>query len=418
MTDSQSSPPNLLFVCVDCLRNDAVVDGWGETPFLDSLRADGRVYTDLFATATTTTPCVAGLMTGQYSEHNGVTSLREARLNAETTTLAERLSAAGYDTCAMVTGPLVEETDLDRGFDAYHYREKEASLFGPWERTAGERLDELDDPFFCYLHLWELHEPISVPEGYDERRYGRWPYERALSALDARLEALVERLPDDTVVALHGDHGESVTWRGHPAHEAAKTLRDKLRYERGVDTRRVERAVNRVVDRLVPAGVPDHFLEAGHGETVYDTTANVPFVLSGPGVDAGTESGVCRQVDVAPTLCDLLGVPLDESTVDGASLLGGFDDRTAYIRACGAALRGHENWQRAVRTCEEKYVEYPARDWSPDLYDLDRDRDERRPLGEAAADRRRAMRRQFPRLDAVDSERLDIDERLHDLGYL
>jgi arylsulfatase A-like enzyme len=417
MSSDTPSPPNLLFVCVDCLRSDAIVDGWGETPFLDSLRADGRVYTDLFATATTTTPCVAGLLTGLYSERNGVASLREARLSPGATTLAERLGEAGYDTCAMVTGPLVEETDLDRGFDAYHYREKEASLFGPWGRTAARRLDALDAPFFCYLHLWELHEPVSVPEEYDDRRYGRWPYERALSALDARLETLVDALPENTVVALHGDHGESVTWRGHPVHSALKTARDKLRYERGVDTRRVERAVDRVAERLAPPEIADHFLEAGHGETVYDTTANVPLVLSGPGVDPGTETDVCRQVDVAPTLCDLLGVPVDESALDGASLLGGFEERPAYVRACGAALRGRENWQRAVRTGDRKYVEYPDRDWPPELYDLREDPEERRPL-DPDPDRVRSMRRLFPRLDVVDSETLDIDDRLHDLGYL
>jgi len=414
-TDTPSSP-NLLFVCVDCLRNDAVVDGWGETPFLDSLRSEGRVYTDLFATATTTTPCVAGLMTGLYSERNGVNSLREARLSGDATTLAERLGDVGYETCAMVTGPLVEETALDRGFDAYHYREKDQSLFGPWGRTAAQRLDALDAPFFGYLHLWELHDPISVPEEYDRREYGRWPYERALSALDARLAALVEQLPDDTLVVLHGDHGESVTWRDHPVHSALKTLRDKLRYERGVDTRRTERLANRLADRFAPAGITDHFLEGGHGETVYDTTANVPLVVSGPGVDAGTETGVCRQVDVAPTLCDLLDVDLDESTLDGASLAGGFDDRTAYVRACGAALRGRENWQRAVRTADEKYVEFPGRDWDPELYDLRADPDEYRPVDDAP-ERTRAMRRLFPRLDTVGSETLDIDERLHDLGY-
>ena len=417
MSADKPSSPSLLFVCVDCLRNDAIVDGWGETPFLDSLRAEGRVYTDCYATATTTTPCVAGLLTGRYSERNGVISLREARLDADTTTLAERLREAGYDTCAMVTGPLVEETDLDRGFDAYHYREKEESLFGPWGRTAARRLDVLDAPFFCYLHLWELHDPVSVPDEYDDRRYGRWPYERALSALDARLEALVDSLPENTVVALHGDHGESVTWRGHSVHSAVKTARDKLRYERGVDTRRAERVVNRLADRLAPADISDHFLEAGHGETVYDTAANVPLVLSGPGVDPATEAGVCRQVDVTPTLCDLLGIAVDETLLDGSSLLGGFDDRTAYVRACGAALRGRENWHRSVRTADAKYVEYPERDWGPELYDLREDPNERRPC-EDDPERVQSMRRLFPRLDVVDSERLAIDDRLHDLGYL
>jgi arylsulfatase A-like enzyme len=414
MTDTTRDTPNLLFVCVDCLRGDAIRDGWGETPFIDSLVERGRSYTDLYASATTTTPCVASLMTGQYGEHNGVRSLREARLAPGTTTLAEYLRATGYETTAMATGPLVPETDLDRGFEEYHYRENDQSLFDEWSWTAADRLDGLDGPFFCYLHLWELHEPIAVPARYDTDEYGRWPYERALSALDAHLERLVERVPENTVVALHGDHGESITWRGHPVHDAAKRARDKARYEFGLDTRRVERALDHLAERLAPTPVDDRFVEGGHGETVFDHATNVPLVLTGPGIEAGRETATCRQIDVLPTLLDVLGVDADLD-IDDDSLVGEIDDRDAYIRACGAALRGQENWLRAVRTADWKYVTHPGRDWEAELYDLTADPAERRPVSDP--ERERNLEERLPEFDAVDSERLAIDERLRALGY-
>jgi arylsulfatase A-like enzyme len=414
MTDATRDTPNLLFVCVDCLRGDAIRDGWGETPFIDSLVERGRSYTDLYASATTTTPCVASLMTGQYGEHNGVRSLREARLAPGTTTLAEHLCAAGYETTAMVTGPLVSATDLDRGFEEYHYRENDQSLFDDWAWTAADRLDGLNSPFFCYLHLWELHEPVSVPARYDDEEYGRWPYERALSALDAQLERLVERVPENTVVALCGDHGESITWRGHPIHDAAKRARDKARYEFGLDTRRVERALDRLAERLAPAPIDDHFIEDGHGETVFDHAANVPLVLTGPGIEAGRETATCRQIDVLPTLLDVLGVDADPA-IDGDSLTGEIADRDAYIRACGAALRGRENWLRAVRTADWKSVTYPGRDWEDELYDLTTDPAERRPVSNP--ERERELAERLPDFEAVDAERLAIDERLRALGY-
>lgn len=412
-------PPNLFFVCVDCLRGDAIDDGWGETPFLDGFVAGGRSYTNCYASATTTTPCVASLFTGQYAEDNGVRSLREARLAPDTTTLAERLSTVGYDTAALVTGPLVPETDLDRGFDEYDYRENDESLFGGWESHAMDRLDALDQPFCCYLHLWELHEPISVPARFDSPRYGRRPYERALSALDGHLERLVERVPENTVVALCGDHGESITWRDSRFHHFAKRARDKLRYEYGVDTRRAERVLDRLAELVAPQPIADRFVEDGHGETIFDHAANVPFVLSGPGIEPGRETAVCRQIDVLPTLLDALGIEeRDEEMdiIDGASMLkSDLGDRDAYIRACGAALRGEENWLRAVRTADAKYIEYPGREWAPECYDLDSDPDERSPIRDP--ERERALARRFPETDAVESERLDIDERLRALGY-
>ncbi|PSQ09227.1 sulfatase [Halobacteriales archaeon QS_7_68_65] len=413
---SDALPPNLLFVCVDCLRGDAIDDGWGETPFVDSLVADGRSYANLHASATTTTPCIASLMTGQYGEHNGVRSLREARLAPGVTTLAERLRDAGYHTTAMVTGPLVAETDLDRGFDDYRYRENDVSLFDDWAWTAADRLGSLDEPFFCYLHLWELHEPVSVPARYDAPEYGRWPYERALSALDPHLERLVDRLPDDTVIALHGDHGESITWRGHPLHALAKRARDKLRYEFGLDTRSAERALDRLAETVSPTAIADRFIEDGHGETVFESTANVPFVLAGPGVTPGRETAVCRQIDVLPTLLDVLGIDADATGIDGESLVGSaLSGRDAYVRACGAALRGRENWVRALRTADAKYVEYPGRGWGPELYDLADDPAERTPVDDP--ERARSLARRLPTFEAVDGERLDIDDRLHALGY-
>lgn len=416
MTD-ESEPatgPNLLFVVVDCLREDFVREDRTETPFLDSLREDGLSCTDLHATATTTTPAVASLLTGAYAERNGIQSLRRGSLSTAVDPLAVRLGDRGYHTEAMMTGPLVEETGLDRGFDVYDYREEDESLFGNWREEALDRLSSLPEPFGAVVHLWELHEDIHVPPAYDDPEYGETPYGRALSALDAELRALVEAVPDETVVAVVGDHGESITHRHSLLRLAVKSLRDGLKYYGGVDTRPLVERINQAGDDWGP-DIDDHFIENNHGENVFDFTTNVPFVLSGPGVDSATVDVQVRQIDVLPTLLDVLGV---EGESDGESVLGDVEDRVAYMRACGASLHGERNWGRAVRTPEGKYVEYPERDWSPGLYDLEADPRElaRVEDSELAAD----LRGELPErgVDPTEAEKLEIDERLEDLGYL
>jgi len=412
---------NLLLVCVDCLRSDFVGSDHADTPFLDGLAEDGIAYTELYATATTTTPCVASLFTGRYSEHNGVYSLEEARLAPSVPTLAEALSAAGYETMAQVTGPLVADTDLDRGFDTYTYRDRRAELVGDWFGDAVDALAGLDEPFFGYLHLWEIHDPVETPDAFDDPEYGRYPYARTLSALDRSLERLCDRLPEDTVVALHGDHGEAIVYRDSSRSWACKFVRTGLRYGLGLNTRALERRLKRRFDRSPP--VPDHFMEDGHGENVYDFVSNVPFVLAGPGIESATVDAQVRQVDVAPTLLDLLGV--DESRLDGGedatetdgeSLLPPADvvDRDAYLRACGKSLLRERNWQRAVRTPGYKYVEYPNRDWDPELYDLAADPLELDPIVDDRIATR--LRARMPE-EGVEGERLAIDGLLEDLGY-
>jgi arylsulfatase A-like enzyme len=410
------SLPNLLFICVDCLRSDFVGTEHADTPFIDRLAERGLTYTVMSATATTTTPCVASFMTGTYSERNGVYSLEEARLDESVPTLAEHLSDAGYDTTALVTGPIVADTGLDRGFETYAYRDRRDELVGDWFEEAASAVNELEEPFFCYLHLWEIHDPVRVPEGYESAQYGDSPYARALAALDRSLDSFCRRLPDDTAIALHGDHGEAIAYRGSTLHRVAKFLRTGVRYGFGIDTRRIERRLKRRFGRDPP--IPDHVMEDGHGENVFDFVSNVPFVVAGPGVESATVGSQVRQVDIMPTLLDLVGIEPDvDPPIDGESLrpASGVTDRDAYIRACGKSLLREKNWQRAVRAGGYKYVEYPDRDWPYELYDLSADPLELFPLEDERVATR--LRSRIPEEGARDSEKLAIDGLLKDLGY-
>lgn len=411
-------PPNVCLVTVDCLRQDFVSGDYADTPFVDGFREAGTEYTELHATATNTTPAVASLLTGTYSETNGVNSLREVQLSDDVSTVGECLRSAGYETAAHVTGPLVPETGLYRGFDRYHHRDKDENLTGDWFETPVETVASLAEPFFLYVHLWELHNPIDVPEAFDDPAYGDAPYTRMFSALDRSLEAFVDELPADTVVALHGDHGESISWRQHLSFWPLKLGRDALRYGVSLDTRGIERRLNRAMAPYGPS-YRDHFIEEGHGETVYDPVTNVPFVVRGPDVPATTVDAQVRQIDVMPTLLELAGAPVPD-VVEGESMVPpeNVDDRPSYMRACGTSLLGKDNWLRGLRTPEYKLVEYPNRDLSSELYDLESEGGE---LADVAAERPEVVsdlegRLRDRELQSVD--RLDIDDHLADLGYL
>lgn len=409
--------PNLLFVTVDCLRRDFTTEDYADTPFLDDFRESGTEYRQLYSTTSNTTPSVASLLTGTYSERNGVNSLREVELSEDVDTIAEVLGEAGYETAGLLTGPIVEETDLDRGFDRFDHRDKDRNLTNEWFDTAVEFVDSLSEPFFCYVHLWELHNPIDVPPEFDHPEYGDTPYARMLSALDRDLERFLDTVPEDTVVALHGDHGESISWRQSLLYWPFKLARDGLRWGLSLDTRGIERRINHAMDSRGPE-FPDQFLEEGHGETVHDFMTNVPFVLNGPGIPAETVEAQCRQVDILPTLLDHVDVAIPE--VDGESLLppGEIEDRDAYMRACGPSLLKKKNWQRGIRTPEYKYVEYPDRDIPPELYDLEADESE---LDNVADDHPDVVARLSDKLqnrDLRSVDELDIDDHLKDLGYM
>jgi arylsulfatase A-like enzyme len=354
-------------------------------------------------------------MTGHYSERNGVNSLKQSCLNPDVDTVAEVLKDEGWNTYAMTTGPLVEETGLNRGFEEYWYREKDDDLFNGWMQSFRSKVSTLTEPFFLYVHLWELHTPINVPDDFDSSRYGSTPYSRCLSALDERIESLVQSLPSDTTLIIHGDHGESISFRTSKIQGLVKRCRDYCRYNLGLDTRNIEQIVNRVADRFI--NYPDHAIERGHGENVFDFVSNVPFFIDSDALESDTVDIQCGQVDIFPTILSLAGIHREEN-VDGESLLPPEDveERPVYMRACGESLRGRKNWMRSIRHDGCKYVEYPQRDWSSETYDLSNDSREHKACEDH--ERTSELRRHLPSRELSETDKLDIDDTLRDLGYL
>ncbi len=202
--------PNVVFLLVDCMRADALGGRGVPTPHLDALVARGTRFTQAIACASSTTPCVATMLTGTYSPRHGVRAIGGQRLQPDLATLPGLLAQAGYHTVAEVTGPLVPEAGLDRGFAEYHCRRASEYLSDDWGERLIARLagGGLRRPWFLFLHLWELHSPRKVLPPFRTRRHGRNRYDRALASLDTTLEPLLRALPADTVIVLHGDHGE------------------------------------------------------------------------------------------------------------------------------------------------------------------------------------------------------------------
>lgn len=364
----------IVMVCVDCLRSDVVNSEFADTPFIDKIGERGYNYRNLFSTTSTTTPNVASYMTGQYSENNGVKSLRNARLNDGVKTIASIAQKKGYQTIADVTGPIIEETGLDRGFQSY--TDHKAEDFSEWSEEVLNKISSLDSTFFYYIHLWDIHEPIKI-EGSEPKN----PYLEKLSELDKQLQQFYDKLPEDTTLLLLGDHGESISYRKLRGKYRLRSLRNYLKYEKGINTNSIENLVNKIVDSLSNHDYNDHFLENGHGENIFDFATNVPFIIYNSEICSEEIEAQVRQVDIFPTLLDLIGADKPEN-IDGKSLLppDEVNDRDAYIRACGTSLKSNKNWIKGIRSKKWKYVEYYNRTWNSELYNLKNDPKELNPV--------------------------------------
>ncbi len=83
----------------------------------------------------------------------------------------------------------------------------------------------------------------------------------------------------------------------------------------------------------------------GHGLNLYQESLHVPLLMRGPGIARGTVEEPVQHLDLAPTLLDLVGVPVPAEMV-GRSLLDGGSSRAIVSSTFGA---GPLRWSWRLR---------------------------------------------------------------------
>ncbi len=399
---------NVLLVTIDTLRADrlgAYGNESGLTPNLDRLARAGVLFENASAVAPLTLPAHASILTGTYPLHHGIRDNGGYHLDEESVTLAETLAPHGYRTGAFVGAFVLDSRwGLDQGFERYFDDFDFASFddvsLGSVSRRGDEVVSEAlqwmgqakPGPFFAWVHLYDPHAPYDPPEPHRGRhansRFGLYDGEVAhTDELVGRLLAWLEResLEDRTLVAVIGDHGESLEEHG----------------------------------------------ELDHGFFIYDATMEVPFIIKAPALGANVRiKAQVRAIDLMPTVLELAGIETP-SSVQGVSLVPLAREETGSLSLLSYGEshypRNHYGWSalRSLRSEEFHFIEAPA----PELYDLRADPGERRNLAperpDAVAELRARLEEVVERfsagaLEPKEPEALDDDtrEKLTALGYL
>ena len=440
--------PNVLILVVDSLRADRVLDGTRScrTPNLDAFRESGTAFTRAYSVASTTTPCIASLLTGTYPFVHGVHTFTGSRLRSDLPTLAELFKAHGYRTWGEVTGPLEPFTGLDRGFDEYRYRGYTEWLDTRFGAELAARLERSPRPWLGYVHLWEVHYPRRITRPYNRSRHGELLYDRAVSSLDNQLGRLLGSVPDDTLVVLTADHGEYLPQARRD--ELVTRLKGPAAWlKRNVPG--AKRLRRKLVPLLfgemrsgAPAGAERYRAWLGHGFHVFEPLVHVPLLMRGPGLptSGASISTLVSHVDLLPTLASAVGLngsrPSYLSGLDLTSLLrdGSAPPREAvYLQASGARKMSRaDQWLAGLRTDRYKYARGMHNDELPEeLYDLETDPDERENLAAGRPDVAAELRARLSGLMQTDAPEASASEtaytpeeeelleaRLRELGYL
>jgi len=441
---------NILLLVVDCARSEKTIIGFpqatdltrrsADLPFLDAIRNMGTTWTGLHSVSSTTTPNFASMFTGLLPVLHGIVEHSRHSLRRDVPTLAELLGKGGYNTYAECTGPLIPETGLDRGFTHYRCRDRREYLHQGFYRYIQELLPSLQEPWFLCLHFWEAHEPYQVIPKFESDRFGRTPYDRALSLIDYHLFALLKEVDlSDISLVYTSDHGERLApdyqlndilggdemkvfrlWKEFRAQSAGGGFDYDGWFRTARDT------LGEVTARIYAHNV------LGHGFHLTEDLVRIPLVIvdrercTGGAVDDSHRS----QVDLFATILDLAGV--ENPSIDcpaERSLLHKRGDELIYIEANGSGGKQFESrcYLRGARQGGWKYwrIEAPGLDHRV-LWNLESDPRETANVIDEQADVAAEMdefingrlENQAPSAKLTAEEEVAIEQRLRDLGYL
>jgi arylsulfatase A-like enzyme len=254
-------------------------------------------------------------------------------------TMADYLKSNNYYTAAFTGGLYMSQNQgFDKGFHEFSANKRiKLDMNVELRRVTRWIQQHKDVKFFLFFHTYEIHSPYT--RDYFEKRMDQYPkdldrkevisrYDSGIHYADRNIEKLIKVLKeqglyDNTIILITADHGE--------------------RFD------------------LMPQELKLHPNVGIHGHSLYDCEIKIPLIIGGwkklpKGIRIDKQT---RNIDILPTLLDLLEIPLRDN-ISGESLKNYFEDadgedRLAYSETV-KMLGNPTKVMYALRSGENKII--------------------------------------------------------------
>jgi len=370
--EKELKKPNILFIMSDDHTSQAwgiyggVLKDYVQSPNISRLADEGVVLNNAYCTNSICVPSRASILTGQYSNKNGVYTLSDA-LSPDSLNIAKHLSENGYQSAIIGKWHLKKEPT---GFDYYNVLHDQGRYWDPilrtsenfhkdskdWDVHKGFSTDVITDlslqwldtiskekPFLLMTHFKATHEPFDFPERFND----------LYKDIDIpEPESLLDFSEETTGRSFIGQQLENLSWR----YEQASNDPDKWWckypglpfYTKDMDSITARKAVyqkfvkdfmrsgaaiddniGKILDYLESSGLADNtiviytadqgYFLGEHGffdkRLIYDESLRMPFVIRYPKeIPAGKRlDDIILNIDFPALFADYAGVDLPSS---------------------------------------------------------------------------------------------------------
>ncbi|SEO59319.1 Sulfatase [Halogranum amylolyticum] len=447
---TSESPRNVLFVVMDTVRKDHLTPyGYDRptTPGLEAFAEEATVFEQAVAPAPWTLPVHASLFTGMYPSQHGAD--QENPYLDGATTLAETLSAAGYDTaCYSSNAWITPYTHLTDGFDDQdNFFEVMPGEFlsGPLAK-AWQTLNDNDALRAVADKLVSLgntaHEYLAGGEGADSKTPA--VVDQTMEFVDdseqffAFINLMDAHLPYHPPKEFRdefapGVDSTDVCQNSKEYNSGARDIDDDewedIRGLYDAEIAHIDSQLTRLFDHLKETGRWDDTMVvvcADHGELhgehdlyghefcLYDPLVNVPLMVKHPELEADRREDQVELVDLYHTVLDSLGV-------DGGTPASPGDDVVALDRTRSLISGSYRQFKRADATDPGQRGDgkYAFVEYSRPVVELKQLEEKAKDAGITLPEqsryysRMRAARRReakYVRIDRIEDEAYRIDE--------
>lgn len=372
----------VIYIDIDSQRPDHLGCygyGRGTSPNMDEVAASGVTFNQAYCASSPCVPSRASLISGRFGiNHGALTHWGPGsqfrfpglghRYDQGAPLLPRHLRGHGYETVSF-------SSFADR-HQAFWFCAGWSQMHSHTLKGGDENADEVnaavlpwlaehgaEDDYFLHLQYWDPHRPYHVDQ--------RWVKEIG--------DTPPPEWPDAEAIAEHqsnyGPYTAAQLFPGLPPGESRFPLMpgqvaDREDFKRFVDgydgsTRFLDDQLGQVFDMLRRLGVWEEtaiIISADHGEAmgeeaVYgdhtsaaDAVHHIPLIVRWPGVTTegpmrgSRVDGFVYNVDLQPTLCELLGAPIPP----------GWDGRSVASALRGETWQGREHlvWDHALYCCQ------------------------------------------------------------------
>ncbi len=331
VSQGQDRPPNIVIIFTDDQGYEDVgvfgAKGF-ETPHLDQMAAEGRIFTQWYASQAVCSASRTGLLTGCYSNRVGINGAlgpgSHIGINPDETTIAELCRAQGYATACFGKWHLGDHEKflpLQHGFDEYFGIPYSNDMW-PFHPTA---------KYFPPLPIIEGNERVAVAEPIDQEmltvrltnravdfisRHRREPFFLYVPHPQPHVPLYVsDRFEGSTERGLYGDVIAELDWSVGEILNALKTC------EIDEHTLVIFTSDNGPWLSYGTHGGSAGPLREGKG-TSWEGGIREACIMRWPGqIPAGTTTDTPgMNIDLLPTIAGLIGADLPERKIDGKDI--------------------------------------------------------------------------------------------------